>query len=184
MPILRMIRSTRKPGMSGRMMNAVGRWTVLPPRSTSVCANVAMTPARCPLPIHSFRPSRIQCDPSALSRAVVLMCCASDPSLGLGERVRGQRLPASEHRQVARFLLGVAKQHDCFRAKPAVHADEDSDRRVSPRELAKDARVAGARESQAAILLGNREAEKARCAQVRARRLRRSSPLRRTARSR
>ena len=28
------------------MMNAVGRFTRFPPRSTSVCANVAMTPAR------------------------------------------------------------------------------------------------------------------------------------------
>ena len=82
MPIFLMVSTTRKPGMSGRMMNAVGRCTLRPRRSTVVCAKVAITPARWPLPIHSFWPSRIQCRPSSASRAVVTMCCASEPVSG------------------------------------------------------------------------------------------------------
>jgi hypothetical protein len=68
--------------MSGRMMNAVGRSTASPCFSTSVCANVVMTPARWPLPIQCLRPSRIHSVPSSLSRARVTMCCASEPVSG------------------------------------------------------------------------------------------------------
>ena len=39
-------------------------------------ANVAMTPARCPLPIHCLWPFRIQWEPSSLKRAVVLIARA------------------------------------------------------------------------------------------------------------
>ncbi len=81
-PILRIVSTTRKPGMSGRMMNAVGRFTRSPCRSTSVCAKVAMTPARWPLPIQSFCPFRIQRVPSSESRAVETMFCASEPVSG------------------------------------------------------------------------------------------------------
>ena len=74
--------STLKPGMSGLMMNAVERMTVSPRRSTGVCANVAITPARCALPIQILWPFRIHCVPSSESVAVVLMFCASDPVSG------------------------------------------------------------------------------------------------------
>jgi hypothetical protein len=81
-PIFRTVPTTRKPGMSGRMMKAVGRSTGSPFFITSVWANVVITPARWPLPIQCFRPSRIHSAPSALGRARVTMCCASDPVSG------------------------------------------------------------------------------------------------------
>ena len=79
---MRTVPTTSKPGMSGRMMNAVGRETVSPFRCTSVCANVAITPARWPLPIQCLRPLSSQCDPSSLGVARVTMCCASEPVSG------------------------------------------------------------------------------------------------------
>jgi len=42
-----------------------------------------------------------------------------------------------------------------------VHANEHGDRRVDARELTEDARIAGIRESESAVLLGNRQPEKA-----------------------
>ena len=62
-------------------MNAVGRSTMRPSRSTSVWANVAITPARWPLPIQCLRPSSIH-PPLTFWCARVTMCCASDPVSG------------------------------------------------------------------------------------------------------
>ncbi len=68
--------------MSGRIRKAVGRLRLSPPRTTSVCAKVAITPARCPRPIQSLRPSSTHPEPSAFGTAVVFRFCTSLPVSG------------------------------------------------------------------------------------------------------
>jgi hypothetical protein len=81
--------------------------------------------------------------------------------LRLGERVGGERLAAREHRQVARLLLGTSEEDDRLRPEPAVHADEHAARRVDRRHGGEDARVAGGRQAEPAVLLRDRDAEQA-----------------------
>ena len=149
MPIFRTVPTTRKPGMSGRTMNAVGRCVGLPSLpAVGVCAKTVMTPAL-------VREADPVLAPRDAPRAVRVLLGAGDDvlrvgaRLGLGEGVRRERLAACEGGEVARLLLVGAEEHERLAAEPRVHADHDAERRVHRRDRAEDARVAGAGEARA-----------------------------------
>src|SRR6185437_11806990 len=79
--------------------------------------------------------------------------------LGLGQRIRGERVAAREHRQILGFLLVRTEQHDRLRAEPAVNADQHGQRRIEARNLAEHPRVPRRRQPDPAVLAWNGDAE-------------------------
>ena len=77
--------------------------------------------------------------------------------LGLGQRVRGEKIATRERRQVALLLLIVAVQHDRLGAEPAVDADENGERSIDRRERLEHPRVRRRRQLETAVLLRDGE---------------------------
>ena len=85
---------------------------------------------------------------------------------GLGQAKRRDHFAAGQLRQISRSLLGRAEQQYALHADRAVRADGERHRTVVRAALAQDARVAGIRQAEAAMLLGNDQAEQPQIAQT------------------
>ena len=80
--------------------------------------------------------------------------------VGLGERERRGPLPRRHLRQIRRLLLVVRRQHQHVAGDAVVGAEHRAERRGGVAELEDEPRLLLHRQPEAAVLLGQREAEK------------------------
>ncbi len=117
-----------------------------------------------PFVIQIFSPFSVQL-PSGFFSACVRIDAASEPGGRFGQAERRDHFAARELRQVAGFLRLGAEHQDALHADRAVRADRQRHRAVMAAGLGEHARISRVRQPEAAMLLGDDQAEQAELAQ-------------------